>query len=255
MMMSKKTMIKIAIFSALACTNVLPGFTSINSTETLLAQGSSSMGGSTTQGGSTIQQMPPLEPMKPGAPKIKAPPINLPTPAVANPVPVVATYLHPGILVFHDGQWQGSDHLLNLANNIGIYVTIIKPENADLKVNQEQVTKVVADVFNQVNIKPQTLAAPGQPPLPAFEIQILAYPIEKGFTVAIDGRLFESVQPLRFHLDQGMAFQAVTWEKKSLQVGPESTINEQILKSVQDIAIEFADRFKAYADIRKDSTK
>jgi hypothetical protein len=140
---------------------------------------------------------------------------------------------------------------LNLSKNIGVYVHIIKPDNAKISITEEQVKKAVEDIFKTVNIIPQTLAAEGEPPLPAFDIQILAYPIEKGFTVAIDGRLFESVVLQRFHLDQGMFFEAITWEKKTLQVGPTISIDEQILKSVQEIANSFAERYKAYEEIRK----
>lgn len=214
--------------------------------------------GPSVQSSNTIKQMGPLESSKPGTPQsggIKAPPIPLPPPVYSKPVPVVASYLHPGIIVDRDNGWQGSDHLLNLTNNIGIYASIIKPENANLTVTDQQIMKVVADVFAQVNIRPQTLAAEGQPPLPAFEIQLLAYPIEKGYAIAIDGRLFESVELNRFHLDPGMAYQAVTWEKKTLQVGPTTTIDEQILKSVQGIALEFAERYKAYEEIRKASIR
>ncbi len=217
-------------------------------------QGAASMT-STTQGSSTIPSMQPLQPKKPAQEQPKKPAIEIPKNIPSAPIPVTATYLHPGIIVYRDGQWQGSDHLLNLTNNISIYVNILKPGDVNLGVTEAQIKQVVEDVFKTVNINAQTLASQGQPPLPAFEIEILAYPIEKGFAIGIEGKLFESVELQRFQLDQNMAFQAITWEKKTLQVGPTYNIKEQILKSAQDIATAFAERYKAYEDIRKTITR
>jgi hypothetical protein len=221
-----------------------------------LSAQSSSMS-SSMQGSSSIESLPPL-PAKPPAgqqQQQKKPEIIVPRIVPPPPVPAIATYLHPGIIVFRDGHWQGSDHLLNLTKDIGVYVHVIKPDDVNLGVTDAQIKKVVEDVFKTVNINPQTMASPGQASLPAFEIEILAYPIEKGFAIAIDGKLFESVELERFQLDQNMAFQAITWEKKTLQVGPTFNITEQVLKSVQDIAGAFAERYKAYEDIKKNLTR
>lgn len=223
----------------------------------LSAQGPAAPMSSTTQGSSRMGgSLPPLEPKKADQqPQGNRPEIIIPRHVPAPPQPATATYLHPGIIVFHDGSWQGSDHLLNLTKDIGVYVHVIKPNDVDLGVTDAQIKKVVEDVFKTVNINPQTIVSPGQAPLPAFEIEILAYPIEKGYAIAIDGKLFESVQLDRFQLDQNMAFQAITWEKKTLQVGPTFNISEQVLKSVQDIAAAFAERYKAYEDIKKNLSR
>ncbi len=184
-------------------------------------------------------------------------------PAQAHSVPVigrpspqlvaeVASYLHPGVLFFQNGAWEGGDHLLNLTNNIGVYVTIVKPEGDPFPLTEEQLKKIVDDQFKAVKINPVTLAVQGEPPLPAFQIQILAYPIEKGYVVACEGRLFESVTLKRVILDAGLAFQAITWEKKSLQVGPTDKIGEQIIGCVGDIAQSFAERFDAYEKRKRD---
>lgn len=233
-------------------------FSALVSSSFLSAQGSSSMGSSTSQGSSTIQSMTPLNPIPPikqPGQEVKKPPIELPKVRQAPVMPVRATYLHPGIIVYRNGQWEGSDHLLNLTSNIGVYAQILKPANSGLELTEAQVVKVVEDVFKQVNIKPQTLASAGQPPLPAFEVEILAYPIEKGFAVAIEAKLFEAVELHRFNLDEDMAFQAVTWDRKTLQVGPYNKIDEQILKAVQDMALEFTERYKAYQELRKEVTR
>lgn len=211
---------------------------------------------STTQPSSQIQEMKPLEvPQKksttPSSSQTSLPPILKPPPLV----PQHADYLHPGILVYLNGKWEGSDHLLNIASNIGVYVTIVKPEEEILNVTQEQLQKEVVKIFDRANIKPLTLAAQGKPPLPAFEIEIFLYPIEKGYAACCDGRLFESVTPDRFKMASNMAFQAITWEKQSLIVGPKSTFGEQLSKNVQEIAEAFVERFQAYERIKREATR
>jgi hypothetical protein len=188
------------------------------------------------------------------------PPKNSSTPATKQtlpppikPVPLVpqhAEYLHPGIVVFLNGKWEGSDHLLNIPNNIGVYVTIVKPEKENLAITEQQLQKEVEAIFGQVNIKPLTLGSVGRAPLPAFEIEVFIYPIEKGYAACCNGRLFESVTLERFKMDSNMAFQAITWEKQSLIVGPSATFAEQLTRNVQEITAAFAERFQAYERIK-----
>ncbi|CUI16846.1 conserved putative secreted protein [Candidatus Protochlamydia naegleriophila] len=199
----------------------------------------------TGPGGSRMESLPPMHANRPNV--SITPGVLQPKPMAVQPlVPQQASYLHPGVIVFRNNTWEGGDHLLNLTNNIGIYVTIVKPEGDQLDVTEDQLKKLVEEIFRSVNINPVTLAPAGQPPLPAFQIQVLAYPIDKGYVAACEGRLFESVTLQRFILDPAMAFQAITWEKKSLQVGPTTKIAEQIQSSVAEIAQSFAERFDAY---------
>lgn len=195
---------------------------------------------------------------KPIPPPVKQKPSSTVLPAVAKPpeeVPQHANYLHPGILVNMNNRWEGSDHLLNLSNHIGVYVEIIKPQNITLEhVSQDQLQKEVEAIFNQANIKPLTLAPVGKPPLPAFEIEIFVYPIERGYVICCEGRLFESVILERFKMDSNMAFQAVTWEKQNLVVSPASQFTDQITKTVKEIADAFVERFQAYEKLKKSST-
>lgn len=182
-------------------------------------------------------------PAKPQEKKKEAipPPIALP-----KPVAQTASYFHPGILVLQNGVWEGSDHLLNLTNQIGVHVTIVKPDGVELPFKEEQIRGQVESIFEKEGIKPQTMAIEGFPPLPVFEIQIFVYPIEKGFVASCAGRLFESVTLARFRLDEKTAFQAITWEKQTLLVSPTSKFLEQISKNVGEIADSFTSRFRAY---------
>lgn len=166
-------------------------------------------------------------------------------------IPKSLDYFHPGILVFKDGTWQGSDYLLNLSQNIGVYISILKPQNETLEITEEQIKKSVEEVFAKANIKPFTLAYEHQAPFPAFEVEILVYPIEKGYTACCNGRLFESVTLPRITLDEGMVFEAITWEKRSLIVGPQAKFAEQLLANVKEIAEAFTERFQAHEKMTK----
>jgi hypothetical protein len=198
----------------------------------------------------SIQQSPfksePLQGAKPSAPQ------PLPEP-VAPPalIPEQAEYLHPGILVNMGGRWEGSDHLLNVSSNIGVYVSLVKPESEVLNVTEIQLRKEVENIFTLSNIKPQILVTAGKPPLPAFEIEIFVYPIEKGYAAYCSGRLFESVVLERFKMDSNMAFQAITWEKQNLIVSPKEQFATELTKTVQDIAKTFGERFQAYERIKR----
>ncbi len=154
-------------------------------------------------------------------------------------------YLHPGILVNRAGKWEGSDHLFNLTENIAIYITIIKPESVGLNITSAELQKEVEEIFASVQIKAKTLIEADKPPLPAFEIEIFIYPIDKqGFVAFCEGRLFESVILHRFQMDPNMAFQAITWEKQILLITPTIELKNKITNSVRDIANVFAERYR-----------
>lgn len=203
-------------------------------------------------GSSQIEKLKPLEPLKQGG-AATTPKESPPQPVRPRPTPIAqqADYLHPGILVFLNGKWEGSDHLYNLTNNIGVSVSIVKPEDEVVDITEAQIQKEVENIFIQANIRPQTLVPPGKPPLPTFEIEIFVYPIEKGYVASCNGRLFEAVTLERFKMDPNMAFQAITWEKQNLLVSPKSQLSEQLTKTVQGIASAFAERFQAYEKLKR----
>lgn len=180
--------------------------------------------------------------------KTEAPfsPVELPTLA-----PQKSEYFHPGILVFYNGRWEGSDHLYNISNQIGVNISIIKPEEEVLNVNEQTFQKQVEAAFSQGGIIPQSVGGGDRPPLPVFDIQIMIYPIEKGYVACIEGRLFESVILDRFRLDPNMAFQAITWEKRNLVVSPNALLSEQLSKTIAAIASSFVERYQVYERYKK----
>lgn len=188
----------------------------------------------------------------------KAVPKRVETPAVlpevvkpAAEVVQQAEYLHPGILVNLSGKWEGSDHLLNVPSNIGVYVRIFKPESETLDVTEAGLQKEVEAIFNDANIKPLTLTTAGKPPLPAFQIEVFVYPIEKGYAAFIDGRLLESVVLARFEMDANMAFQAITWEKQSLIISPKAKFVDHLKQAVQEISQVFVTRFQSFEKLKR----
>jgi hypothetical protein len=188
---------------------------------------------------------------KPPATKTPLPP--RPTPP--TPLPQQATYLRPGILIEKGGRWEGGDHLLNLPAHIGVYVTIVKPKTEVLTLSEEQIKKEVEALFQEASIQPITLALPGKPPLPAFQVEILLYPIEKGYTACCVGRLFESITLERFKPAPRMTFQAITWEQQALIVGPASQFDQQVIKQVKEIVHAFTERFQTYQRIKNSDFK
>lgn len=210
-----------------------------------------------SQMSSTIKSSPQIEERehleKPGQNIAPSPSKAAPPPRI-QPPPLVskqAVYFHPGILVNRAGTWEGSDHLLNLSSNIGVYAKLLKPEGEALDITEQQIQKEVASIFTNFSISPNILIPEWKPPLPIFQIEILLYPIEKGYVACCEGRLFESVNLERFKLDPNMAFQAITWEKQTLIVGPKKQFSEQLMNSVREIAEDFGDRFRAYETIKK----
>lgn len=209
---------------------------------------------STTKPSSTLEGMKSLEPAQQKKSTSTSTKESLPAPITPPTLlPQRSEYLHPGILVFLNGRWEGSDHLLNITNNIGVYVSIIKPENEAIDVNETQIQKEIESIFAEASIRPQTLAAGGKPPLPAFEIEIFIYPIERGYVACCQGRLFESVTLERFKMDPNMAFQAITWEKQNLIVSPKAQFAEQLTKTVQEIANAFTERFLVYERFKRNA--
>ncbi len=202
----------------------------------------SSMGGGSMNSTSTA----PLQRTIPGKTtptKESLPPILAPPPLSA----VQATYFHPGVLVMRNGGWQGSDHLFNLSKNIGISVSILQSASLSLAINEADVKKVIENVFRNNGINPQTMVASGAPSLPSFNLEILIYGLgDKGYAASCEGRLFESVKLDRIQFEEGMFFQAITWEKHTLIIGPNADFKERLLNGIKEIAETFAQRFVVY---------
>jgi hypothetical protein len=203
-------------------------------------------------GSSPIETMKPLEKPTPRTPPA-APQKPIPVPVPQATVNTTLDYFYPGILVNSNNVWEGGDDLLNLTNNIEFYLTIIKPDNDQLEIPKDKFRQTAETILRNAGISTKTLVRSDEAPLPYFQIQILLYPIGKeGYVACCEGRLFESVSLKRINLDAKMSYQAVTWQKSSLIISPNSKINDQLQQHVEDIVKAFADRFQSFSSLTKE---
>ncbi|HEY4832645.1 MAG TPA: hypothetical protein VIH61_08825 [Waddliaceae bacterium] len=159
-------------------------------------------------------------------------------------------YPNPGIIALRDGRWVGSDHLYNLTNKIDIVIEFFTPPSVVLPVTKENIKTTVSEIFKKARITPPTDFSGDKPPLPFFHMLIMMYPIEKGYVVYCEGRLFEQVELDRVKPDEQTAMQAITWESQNLIITSKEDLANQLTKSVDEIATAFANRFRFYEDIR-----
>lgn len=204
--------------------------------------------GAPAPGPSTLPPLPPLEQKA----KAKPAPEYKPTKPVEKKfVRGTPTYFHPGILILKDGNWNGGDYLFNLSNQIGVNISILKPENSEIRLNEDAILKKIEGTFKSGGISPNTLMEEGQPPVPFFYVQILIYPAGNVIAAATKGALYESVTLKRANLEGNTAFQAVTWERESLIVSPPENFEEQLLSNVMETVDAFVDRFQFYQQFKK----
>ena len=160
------------------------------------------------------------------------------------------SYPYPGIVALHEGKWIGSDHLYNLSNQIEIVVEIFKPEALEIPLTKEMLRERIVEIFKNAKIEPFTNAEPGQPPLPFFHMLIMITPIEKGFAVYCQGRLFEKIELKRVKLSEQTTYQAITWESSDLITTPTEKVAAQINSCVDEITGNFINRYQFFANLR-----
>lgn len=190
-----------------------------------------------------LPQQPTAKSQKPK--EVKLPPLHY-TPQLTSEKP---TYFHPGILVLNKEDWKGADYLLNLTNQIGVVIEIIRPEKDHLPLSEEKIKGIVQAQFQQSGISPVTMAEKNKAALPFFEVKIFLYPIVGGYSSFCEARLFESVNMKRIMLEPGMEFQAITWQREALLLGTSDKIVNRIETQVNDFARDFTSVYKIYAEI------
>lgn len=171
------------------------------------------------------------------APKQKSPSLNLPG------------FTKPGVISFRGGRWEGTDHLYNLTNEIGVIVEIVKPESKEIPFKKESIENYVNELFSTNGLNPRFRPRVG-PPLPFFNVVIMIIPVEDNFAVYCTGRLFEEVDLKRINLEQGTYWQAITWEYQNLIFTPKDTLDAQILSAIREITENFIQRYKYFVSIR-----
>lgn len=173
-----------------------------------------------------------------------APPPKLIIPAdVAKKVTPTGDYFnHPGVVASKGGEWIGGDNFTNISHEIALQVNIVKPDTLEVPFKREDIQAKIAEIFSKSDITINTAATEFEPPLPFFNLLLLAYPITDGMVVAVQGRLFESVQLKRINLDKNTLFQAITWEQTNLIVAPEEEVEAYVKNGVENIINSFTGR-------------
>lgn len=162
-------------------------------------------------------------------------------------------YTYPGLLAKIGKRWVGSDYLYNLHRNIGVKVEVIKKEGKEIPIDENALAQLVAEIFQKGEIVPESLASYDSPPLPFFHVLIFAFPSENSNIAFISGRLFEDALLARYGLDPIGTWQAISWEKQDLVVTSPLQFDEQLKKSVANIAETFVNRVETYAKIKAES--
>lgn len=198
---------------------------------------------------SSIQSYKPPPPLKSPPPHVEAPKKPAPPPKLIIPTDLSKRFApsgdyfnHPGVVTSKGGQWIGGDNFTNIPHSFALQVNVVKPETLELPIKKEDLHSKIADIFTKSDLTINTSGTEYEPPLPFFNMLILAYPINDGMVVAIQGRLFESVDIKRVILEKNTLFQAVTWEQTNLVVAPEDEVVKYIQDAVEQIAGSFAGR-------------
>ncbi len=209
----------------------------------------SAQGGSGGIGPSDIKR-PPL--IRPPAKYVPQAPIPVPQQKVPDrPSSAISpTYSEPGILSYKNGQWAGADHLYNISNTIPIVVDFIKSDKIDISLTGEDLQKRIEAAFIKEGIL-VNVASTGRPPLPFFNIVVMIIPVGDGAaTASCSGRLFEIVDNKRSNLENGVFWQAITWEDQQLVVSSVDQAANEIATTVDIIVKTFLDRYNYFQKIR-----
>ena len=156
----------------------------------------------------------------------------------------------PGIVGLKDGHWVGSDNLYNLKPDISIYVELVLPENKKFDINEDQIKSSVQEIFSKAGINPTALHEPGDPSLPLFHVLLLVNSVDEYLIASCACRLFESVTIKRVILEQGITFQAITWEKQDLIIASKKDFYPLIDKTIADFSAEFVERFQYFQNLK-----
>lgn len=162
-------------------------------------------------------------------------------------------YTFPGLVAKLGNRWVGSDYLYDLDRNIGIKLEIVKEEGKNIEINGGDLVQIVGGIFNKANINPESFSTDVSPPLPFFHVLIFAFPNETTNVAFVTGRLFEEAKLGRFDLQPIGTWQVITWEKQDLIISSPYQFDEQLKKSIANIAETFVERIEFYARVKEES--
>lgn len=156
----------------------------------------------------------------------------------------------PGIVGMAQGQWVGSDNLYNVRPDITIYVELVMPEDTKFEINDKEIKAKIQEIFTKSGINPTAVHYADEPSLPLFHVLIMLNSIDQCLTAFCACRLFEPVTLKRVIQEQGITFQAITWEKQDLMSATKKDFYPLLDKTIDNLALSFTERFHYFQNVR-----
>lgn len=116
--------------------------------------------------------------------------------------------------------------------------------------DQALIEKNVLDLLRNGGFNAYPLTGSPTPPFPYYHVLIITMPMLEGRIAYVGCRLFEQVFLDRVQLAEGVYWQAITWEKQTLVQSSKEEFADHIYKDVNQITIEFIQRFKHFEDLK-----
>lgn len=162
------------------------------------------------------------------------------------PAPTKVTFTVPGIVGMKEGQWRGSDHLLNLTDKIRVTADVYASKEVKLPFTAQNLEELVTNLFVKSSLKPNEPGEYGKPPLPYFHILVMVHRASTEYAVFIQLRLFEEVRLARVTLPKEVAFQAITWEDEDFLMISPNRLKAEVYQQVQQITTDFIARYNFF---------
>lgn len=160
-------------------------------------------------------------------------------------------YTHPGVVILNNGEWEGTDNIYNIPKNISIGVEFVVPDENTFPVKAESIRNRVKGAFQSAGIVTQALMSGDKPPLPLFNIVLIAQNINKGYVIYCAANLLEEVDVKRAKLNSG-TWQAITWDRQHLLVTPTEETAFHLNKCIDDIALAFLKVYRHYQGVKSE---
>jgi hypothetical protein len=184
---------------------------------------------------------------KPNKPKeITRPKLIIPKSDQTIPKGNLELFNFPGVVVFKNGKWAGSDNFLNISKKFAVQVNFEKPKDLKLSFNESDFQQRLIKALEKSGVEVIQSGTDLTPPLPFFNVVIMIYPTNDGFTALCSGNLYEKVELTRLKLNQGEVFQAITWQQVNLVYAEKENFEDNLNKAFDSLADNFLKRLATY---------
>jgi len=153
-------------------------------------------------------------------------------------------YASPGITSYQEGEWVGSDHLLQVKMPILVSVEVNSQENVP-SISSKEIEKIALETLKNEGI-PIGTSFSNSSFQPFLHILILALKAPEAVAFSVNTRLFEEMHSDRIHLNKDIFFQAITWDHQSLHIASDEEFKKELISSVKETLTTFASRLKRF---------